>query len=187
MPRDYRLYMDDILESCRKIRQFTEGTSFLEFKQNVMMQDAVMRNFEIIGEAVNQITCRTKSNLSITILNWLRSSDFAICWLTDISPSNWKPFGQQSKKDCPVSKRRRKRFSARNLDVHSHVIDNQTHKMREVLFELRRFFVRNVSKKVDLTSSLLYHCDFVAERRVDGAALPTISRINARANCRNCR
>jgi hypothetical protein len=28
MPRDYRLYMDDILESCQKIRQFTAGVSF---------------------------------------------------------------------------------------------------------------------------------------------------------------
>jgi uncharacterized protein with HEPN domain len=44
MPRDYRLYMDDILEACRKIRQFTEGVSFPEFKDNIMMQDAVMRN-----------------------------------------------------------------------------------------------------------------------------------------------
>jgi uncharacterized protein with HEPN domain len=61
MPRDYRLYMDDIIESCRKIRQFTEGTSFLEFKENSMMQDAVMRNFEIIGEAVNHLPVEVKA------------------------------------------------------------------------------------------------------------------------------
>ncbi len=67
MPRDYRLYMDDILESCRKIRQFTEGVSFLEFEQNSMMQDAVMRNFEIIGEAVNQLP--DELSLSIMTLN----------------------------------------------------------------------------------------------------------------------
>lgn len=61
MPRDFRLYMDDILESCRKIRQFTEGVSFQEFKQNIMMQDAVVRNFEIIGEAVNHLPEEIKS------------------------------------------------------------------------------------------------------------------------------
>lgn len=61
MPRDYRVYMDDILESCRKIRLFTEGVSFQEFKQNIMMQDAVMRNFEIIGEAVNHLPDEIKS------------------------------------------------------------------------------------------------------------------------------
>jgi uncharacterized protein with HEPN domain len=53
--------MDDILESCRKIRLFTEGVSFQEFKQNIMMQDAVMRNFEIIGEAVNHLPDEIKS------------------------------------------------------------------------------------------------------------------------------
>ncbi|MEW6531940.1 MAG: DUF86 domain-containing protein [Thermodesulfobacteriota bacterium] len=61
MPRDYRLYLDDILESCRKIRQFTEGVSFQEFQQNTMMQDAVIRNFEIIGEAVNHLPEEIKS------------------------------------------------------------------------------------------------------------------------------
>ena len=61
MPRDYRLYMDDILESCRKIRQFTAGVSFQEFNQNAMMQDAVMRNFEIIGETVNHLPDEIKS------------------------------------------------------------------------------------------------------------------------------
>lgn len=61
MRRDYRLYMDDVLESCRKIRQFTEKVSFQEFKQNIMMQDAVIRNFEIIGEAVNHLPEEIKS------------------------------------------------------------------------------------------------------------------------------
>jgi uncharacterized protein with HEPN domain len=55
MPRDYRLYLDDILESCRKIRQFTEGMSFQEFERDVKTQDAVIRNFEVIGEAANRL------------------------------------------------------------------------------------------------------------------------------------
>jgi len=55
MPRDYRLYLDDILESCRKIRQFTEGMSFQEFERDVKTQDAVIRNFEVIGEAAKRL------------------------------------------------------------------------------------------------------------------------------------
>jgi uncharacterized protein with HEPN domain len=61
MPRDYRLYMDDIPESCQKIRQFTDGMSFLDFEQDVKTQDAVMRNFEVIGEAVNHLPDEIKS------------------------------------------------------------------------------------------------------------------------------
>ena len=61
MPSDYRLYMDDILESCRKIRQFTEGMSFQEFERDVKTQDAVIRNFEIIGEAANRLPDEIRS------------------------------------------------------------------------------------------------------------------------------
>lgn len=61
MPRDYKLYLDDILESCRKIRQFTEGMSFQEFERDVKTQDAVIRNFEVIGEAANRLPKEIKS------------------------------------------------------------------------------------------------------------------------------
>jgi uncharacterized protein with HEPN domain len=55
MPTDYRLYLDDILESCKKIRQFTQDMSFQEFERDVKTQDAVIRNFEVIGEAANRL------------------------------------------------------------------------------------------------------------------------------------
>ncbi|MFH0824981.1 MAG: DUF86 domain-containing protein [Pseudomonadota bacterium] len=61
MPRDYRLYLDDILPACRKIRQFTEGMSFLEFARDVKTQDAVIRNFEVIGEAANRLPVEIKA------------------------------------------------------------------------------------------------------------------------------
>jgi uncharacterized protein with HEPN domain len=61
MPRDYRLYLDDILESCRKIRLFTQGMSFQEFERDAKTQDAVIRNFEVIGEAANRLPEDVKS------------------------------------------------------------------------------------------------------------------------------
>ncbi len=61
MPRDFRLYLDDILESCRKIRRFTEGMSFEEFQADLKTQDAVIRNFEVIGEAANRLPQDVKS------------------------------------------------------------------------------------------------------------------------------
>jgi uncharacterized protein with HEPN domain len=61
MPRDFRLYLDDILESCGKIRQFTEGLSFEEFASDVKTQDAVFRNFEVIGEASRRLPDEIKS------------------------------------------------------------------------------------------------------------------------------
>lgn len=49
--RDYRLFLQDILDSIVKIEKYTEDIDFKEFCDNDMVIDAVIRNFEIIGEA----------------------------------------------------------------------------------------------------------------------------------------
>jgi uncharacterized protein with HEPN domain len=61
MPRDFRLYLDDILVSCGKIRQFTKGMSFEEFESDLKTQDAVIRNFEVIAEAARRLPDEIKS------------------------------------------------------------------------------------------------------------------------------
>lgn len=55
MTRDARLYLNDILESIEKIQQYTANLTFGEFVANNMVVDAVIRNFEIIGEAAGHI------------------------------------------------------------------------------------------------------------------------------------
>ena len=62
MSRDWTFYLDDILESCRKILRYTKEVSFEQFKQDDKTYDAVVRNLEIIGEAAKNIpeTIRVK-------------------------------------------------------------------------------------------------------------------------------
>ncbi len=55
MQRDYRLYVDDIIDAIRKIEEYTKGMSFGDFEGNSLVADAVTRNLEIIGEAVKNI------------------------------------------------------------------------------------------------------------------------------------
>ena len=55
MPRDYKVYLDDILESIRKIQRYTAGLSFPELSGDEKTLDAVLRNLEIIGEAVKNV------------------------------------------------------------------------------------------------------------------------------------
>ena len=55
MPRDFRVYLDDILEAARKIRLYVGDLSFDGFCEDSKTTDAVIRNLEIIGEAVKQI------------------------------------------------------------------------------------------------------------------------------------
>lgn len=55
MPRDYRVYLDDILEATEKIREYTAGLSLKDFKGDSKTLDAVVRNLEIIGEAAKKV------------------------------------------------------------------------------------------------------------------------------------
>jgi uncharacterized protein with HEPN domain len=49
--RDWRLYADDIIEACAKIRRYVEGVSYDAFVADDRTRDAVLRNIEVIGEA----------------------------------------------------------------------------------------------------------------------------------------
>jgi uncharacterized protein with HEPN domain len=53
--RDPELLLEDILECAEKISRYTLDVSKNEFEADTMIQDAVIRNLEIIGEAVNKI------------------------------------------------------------------------------------------------------------------------------------
>lgn len=49
--RTPQLLLEDILESSQKIIPYTKGLSFEQFLADDKTIDAVIRNFEIIGEA----------------------------------------------------------------------------------------------------------------------------------------
>ena len=53
--RDPRLYCDDILDSGNAILEFVEGLSFDDFCNDRRTYSAVIREFEIIGEAVGKL------------------------------------------------------------------------------------------------------------------------------------
>ena len=53
----------DIIESAQKILDYTKGLTYEEFKSDSMRVDAVIRNFEIIGEAANRLPDQIKDEL----------------------------------------------------------------------------------------------------------------------------
>jgi uncharacterized protein with HEPN domain len=53
--RNPNLLVEDILESCYKIVDYTKACSFEDFVSDAKTIDAVIRNFEIIGEAANRL------------------------------------------------------------------------------------------------------------------------------------
>ncbi len=56
MLRDESLYLADIKECCEKVLKFTAGMTYKDFVHDDLHYDAVLRNLEIIGEAVKHIS-----------------------------------------------------------------------------------------------------------------------------------
>jgi uncharacterized protein with HEPN domain len=54
------LYLKDILEAIERIESYVKGCSFEQFAKNTLIIDAVVRNFEIIGEATKHLPLEIK-------------------------------------------------------------------------------------------------------------------------------
>lgn len=56
MRPDARTYLWDGLDAARKIGRFSAGRSYDEYVSDELLRSAVERQFEIIGEALNQLS-----------------------------------------------------------------------------------------------------------------------------------
>ena len=61
MSRSLRLYFEDILSSCNKVLRYTKGLNYEQFIGDDLRFDAVLRNLQIIGEAIKQVPMETRS------------------------------------------------------------------------------------------------------------------------------
>ena len=55
MHRTVLHFLDDIKEAAGKIKKYTTGMTYEQFLGDPRTQDAVVRNFEIIGEATKNL------------------------------------------------------------------------------------------------------------------------------------
>jgi len=107
MPRDPRIYIEDILEAIRRIGTYTENMDFVAFAKSPITIDAVIRNLEVIGEAAGRIAEETKAGSPeiewrkiIALRNVLAHEYFGIhtkiVW--DVIVDKLKPLGQACRK-----------------------------------------------------------------------------------------
>jgi uncharacterized protein with HEPN domain len=54
-PREWRLRVEDILEAIARIERYVEGLTVEQFRTDQKTVDAVVRNLEVIGEAVRYL------------------------------------------------------------------------------------------------------------------------------------
>ena len=61
MPRDSKVYLDDIAQAIRKINSYVSKLNQKQFAADERTVDAVVRNLEIIGEAVKKLSDETRT------------------------------------------------------------------------------------------------------------------------------
>lgn len=72
--RDDDLLLSDMIECCRKILNFVQGMEYESFTNDEKTVDAVIRNFEVLGEAGKYISAEIRSENPL--VEWRKISDF---------------------------------------------------------------------------------------------------------------
>ncbi|MFY8022011.1 MAG: DUF86 domain-containing protein [Bacteroidia bacterium] len=101
--RDSILYLEDIALSMSRVQEYINGLDFQQFKWDYKTVDAVIRNFEVIGEASKNVPTYLKdkySNIPWEEMYRLRNRitheyfgiDYEIIWeiATKYLPQNYK-------------------------------------------------------------------------------------------------
>lgn len=58
MQLESKKYLYDILQAGTNLRQFTSGKAFSDYEADVQLRSATERQFEIIGEALRQLSTK---------------------------------------------------------------------------------------------------------------------------------
>jgi uncharacterized protein with HEPN domain len=70
VPRDSAVFLEDIAQACAKISRYTTAMTLDTFRQDDRTVDAVVRNLEVIGEAVKRLPEDIRSQ--IPGIDWKR-------------------------------------------------------------------------------------------------------------------
>jgi uncharacterized protein with HEPN domain len=97
--RNAELLLADMLESAAKIEEYTSGMNYESFIQDSKTVDAVVRNFEIIGEAAGRMPEDFKD--AHAQIDWHRIRDSEIELFTIISVLILVSFGKSKETFLP--------------------------------------------------------------------------------------
>ncbi len=91
--RNYRIYLKDIFNALESIEKFIQEMNFEEFKKDDKTSSAVIRKFEIIGEAAKNISEGLKqkyprvpwkemAGMRDKLIHFYFGVDYKLVWMT---------------------------------------------------------------------------------------------------------
>jgi uncharacterized protein with HEPN domain len=101
--RDYILFLEDILNAIEKIERYVNALDYQTFRRNDMVVDAVVRNFEIIGEAVRNVPEEIKKKHPV--VEWKEVAGFRNILIHDYFGVDLEAVWDTIAKNIPVLKR----------------------------------------------------------------------------------
>ena len=115
MKRDETFYLNEILEQIELIENSTRGISRSDFEKNLDLRDATIRRIEIIGEAIKNISKKTKDKYPLVgwrdiagtrdkIIHQYFRIDFDVVW-------------EIIKKDIPILKKQMETIKKELIDT----------------------------------------------------------------------
>lgn len=100
--RDDKTYLRHILDAIESIENYIGQTAYEQFASNKMMLDAVIRELEIIGEAVNNLSPQFRDTHSRIV--WRRMKDMRNFLIHEYFGVNTKVVWDTCKTDLPELK-----------------------------------------------------------------------------------
>jgi uncharacterized protein with HEPN domain len=101
MRRDPRTFLWDVREAAAAIRRFAAGRDFDAYEADLMFRSAVERQFEIVGEALNQLS-RAEPQLAARIPGLREVVNFRNALIHGYNRIEDKVVWQAIEKDLPA-------------------------------------------------------------------------------------
>ena len=95
-----RVYLMHIRDSLREVQTFIRGESYESFLKNRMVQNAVMRSFEVVGEAARLISSELRE--SHPEVPWRLMSDFRNKLIHDYFGLDLEVIWRTATEDTPI-------------------------------------------------------------------------------------
>lgn len=97
---DDRAFLMHIRDALREVQEFIEGESYERFLENRMVQNAVMRSFEVVGEAAWRVSPEFRG--AHPEVPWRLMSDFRNKLIHDYFGLDLEVIWKTATEDAPV-------------------------------------------------------------------------------------